>query len=175
MRRFLQSLILFIGGALLLAVLSSLSPTEAIAQLRATLIRNVDEPARIPYEHAVTPARPLTNVYRADFPAVPAGRRLKLTRISGWIQFVDASNLGAFVSINNPGTGQPRVAFPLSSFIAAYFGRVYSFDIETDFIFEAGQSPRVEMGVSAFTGNLPSPSGDHQVIRAHGYLIDLSL
>lgn len=175
MQKLPKSLFVFAGALLLLGVIASLTSTGAIAQLRATIVRSVDEPARIPYEHVATPNRTVTNVYQIVFPAVPAGRRLKLTRITGLIRQVDSANLGAFLSINDPITNQPRIAFPLNHFVMAYYGRVYSFDIETDLIYEAGQSPRLEMGVSALTGGLPLPSVDGwQTVRAHGYLIDLS-
>lgn len=168
----------FIGACGVLAVLAALtaiSRTEAFAQLRATLVRSVDEPARTPYDYAVLPSRPLGNVYYADFPAVPSGRRLRATRISGIIRFVSSSNSGAFLSLHQPGASTPLIAFPLTSFVAAYYGRVYSFNFDVDTLYEAGQQPRVEIGVSSGTGNLPFPNSGEQVIRLSGYLVDLSL
>ena len=152
-----------------------LTRSEATAQLRAALVRSVDEPARVPYEFEVLPSKPFGNVYYADFPAVPAGKRLKVTRISGFVWNVDSSNTGAFVALNDPGSSFARVAFPLSHPVFAYYGTGYSFNQEVDFIYEAGQSPRVEMGVNAGSGGLPTPNTASTRIRVHGYLVDLSL
>ena len=167
--------ILWTSVAILLGVTAGivLMQSDATAQIRAALVRDVDEPARIPYEFSITPSRPFQNVYYADFPAVPAGKRLKLTRISAWIANANTSNTGAFVAVNDPA-GDPRLGYAIGISNHAYWGNVYSFQIETDYVFEAGQSPRVEMGVNAFSGGLPTP-GQFTKIRAHGYLVDLSL
>jgi hypothetical protein len=168
---------LWTAAALLLAILAGIfvARTDATAQIRAALVRDVDEPARVPYEFEVAPTRPFLNVYHADFPAVPAGKRLKLTRISGFIWSVNSSNSGAFVAVNDPGGTFARVGFPIFHQPMAYWGTTYSFNIGVDYVFEAGQSPRVEMGVSAGTGGLPNPSPTVTRFRAHGYLVDLSL
>lgn len=168
--------ILWTAVAILLGVTAGivLMQSDATAQIRAALVRDVDEPARIPYEFSIVPARPFSNVYYADFPAVPAGKRLKLTRVSGWVTSVSSQNTGAFVSVNDPG-GDPRISYPIGFSSNAYWGFVYSFQIEVDYVFEAGQTPRVEMGVNAFTGGLPAPGPQVAKFRAHGYLVDLSL
>jgi hypothetical protein len=169
---------LWIAFAILIGLAAGVTFTrnDAVAQLRAALVKDVDEPARVPYEFEVTPTRPFLNSYSADFPAVPAGKRLKLTRISGFVWGVPSSNSGAFVSLNDPNGGiYPRVAWPLSYETFAYFGFGYHFNLEVDHTFEAGQSPKVEMGVSAGTGGLPTPNSAWTRIRLHGYLVDLSL
>jgi len=172
-----KTLLTVAAALFLLAGTAALTGTDALAQIRAALVRDVDEPARVPYEHVVTPTRPFGNAYIAEFPAVPAGKRLKLTKITGLIRFVDSANVGAFVSVNNPAptADAPRLIVPLSQFGAAYYGQVYSFSIDVDYIFNAGEAPRVEVGVAAGTGGLPVPVAPAQAIRAHGYLVDLSL
>jgi hypothetical protein len=149
-----------------LATLAGVLPArEGFAQARAALVRSVDEPARVPYFHTLTATCPFLNQCLGQFPAVPAGKRLRLTRISGFFRF---SNINAFVTLGIQGASSPMFAFPLTPFSGAYYGALLSFNEEVDVYLEAGQSPVLEVGSgSTFATFLPN------VLTLSGYLVDL--
>jgi hypothetical protein len=80
------------------------------------------------------------------FPTVPAGKRLRLTRIHGAMYFSDRD---AFVAVDINDLNHQLLIRPLPLFPAAYFGPMLSFNEATDLVFEAGQTPLVEVGTSS--------------------------
>ncbi len=73
-------------ASLALSLAASLLPwaSPAVAQTRAALVQSIDEPGRNPYQETQsnTTCRG-TTVCGFNFAAVPAGKRLVLTNISG--------------------------------------------------------------------------------------------
>jgi hypothetical protein len=84
----MKNKLLTLAGALaLLALLGHFYAKPLLAQVRAVLVENLDEPGRNPYQEVRSD---LTCGFRQSctqsFSAVPAGKRLVLTNISGYIE-----------------------------------------------------------------------------------------
>jgi hypothetical protein len=76
----MKNRLLTLAGALaLLAILGKYFAVPVMAQIRAALVQNMDEPGRRPYQVTVT-LNPAVD-FKADFPAVPAGQRLVVQQI----------------------------------------------------------------------------------------------
>jgi len=98
-----------------------------------------------PFFQSSVPTCDALNRCFVKFPAVPAGMRLRVTRIHG--AFYN-SNVEAFVALDlNDLNGQVFVT-PVHPFAAAYLGTALSFNEATDVVFAAGQTPIVEMGTA---------------------------
>jgi hypothetical protein len=152
-----------------MAAVFSLVAGKAVAQIRAALIKNVDEPGRLPYVHQVD-VFPCNFQCQADFPAVPAGKRLVVEHVSALI-------------VMNPGT--PPIPFlwldentaSSSNFIRAVVQGNFSVSVRSDNLnfltlnrdvrtyYESGTTPRLNVF------DMP-PNGLSQSFVLTGYLID---
>ena len=165
---------------LALAGLVALSRTDAVAQIRATLIKNIDEPGRIPLEiRAVwlhdrclencsnfSTIGVSTNWLRWEFflPAVPAGKRWVVQHVSGVL----------------PGTGttasvelDENLVSPFGGGKWTFYGpffvgqlRLLGFNSQVFTTYGPSASPRVRVAVTDWTDINPG------VISVSGYLID---
>ena len=146
--------------------------SDAVAQVRPAMVRSVDEPARVPYYNVSTLTCPYGNMCTASFPAVPAGKRLRVTNISG-IMTSQYSVTTAFIALHN---GNPMlstnilVAVPIFPLNMAYYGNGLSFNNEVNFYFEAGEFPAIEIGTPA-NASFANSAGCKFVVT--GYLVDL--
>lgn len=167
--RYLRGSVLFALVFVFAMGLGTYLSSEALAQVRPAIVRSVDEPARVPYYSELGLTCSFTNVCTATFPAVPSGKRLRLTNISGII--LQQSATSAFVALHR---GSPLasqnilVAFPVTPFNMAYFGNSLSFSQEVNFYFEAGETPGIELG----TGDSFSNATWNR-FNVSGYLVDL--
>lgn len=158
------------AAGLLLAV----TPTTAVAQTRPALVKNVDEPGRMPYQAMVEfngggePTCPIPGFCIVSFPDVPAGKRLVVERLTvlvgvtgagqpNYVTFGDGfvSNGGniAIVMPNfAPSIEVMGVTFwALSEVVRVYYG--------------PGTTPKVKLGATANFGFVAN-------VSLHGYLID---
>lgn len=140
-------------------------PAAANAQIRPALVRSVDEPARVPYYVSAQATCPFTNVCWLNGTAVPAGKRLRVTQISGVIRNQSTSVI-AYLSLNVDT--DPLVMYQYSPFNMAYFGTGVSFSQAVDFYFEAGQIPVLAFGTPA--GQTTSVANK---LTITGYLVDI--
>lgn len=152
---------------LAIAAVAFLAQSTAFAQVRPAATKNVDEPARNPYFHTIAVTCPFTNSCYATFPAVPAGKRLRVTRIGAFARFQPN---GGFLALDLTYGGIPVVAFPVSPMNLNYFGNCISADFAVDYYFEAGQTPVLELGNGAGWSTSPLPN-----VRITGYLVDLTM
>jgi hypothetical protein len=143
-----------------------LVPLHVIAQPKPALVRNVDEPARVPY-YVSQPGNCLfSNECLMTGTTVPAGQRLRVTRLEGII-FFQSSNIIAFLYANG---GDPKFMFPSNAFGGAFYGSVVSFNVEVDFYFEAGETP--VLGVGTGIPNTISTDARNRYTIV-GYLVDV--
>jgi hypothetical protein len=140
---------------------------KVIAQTRAALVRSIDEPARVPYSYSLAPTCPFLNECEISFPVVPAGKRLRVTRISA---FFRDTNTSAFLALCKNSDLNPMISFPLAPFNGFFFGILLSATPDVDFTFEAGETPVVVLGVSA-VDSIITNSGNR--LGVSGYLVDL--
>jgi hypothetical protein len=140
---------------------------KVLAQtIRPAMVRSVDEPARVPYFVSAQPTCPFTNECLVSGPVVPAGKRLRVTRLEGML-VLQATNIIVFLSTDDDNA--PVVMFPSNTFGQAFFGTGVSFNQEVDFYFEAGQTPSLVVGTSG--GNITTDARSRLTIA--GYMVDV--
>ena len=151
---------------LAIGLIAALSATAATAQTRPALVRSVDEPARVPYAYDLAPTCFFVNSCEADFPAVPAGKRLRITSVR--LMFTGTNAASVFV-VRRADTVFPTVAFPVAPFSGAYLGNLLSGSFDVNLIYEAGQQPALELGnASAIVNSAANRFG------VTGYLVDVA-
>lgn len=101
-----------LAALLALAVVGALSAPMAHAQPRAALVQSVDEPGRNPYQETIsnTTCR-TTTVCSFTFATVPAGKRLVVTHISGYVDTAGGSLPNGFLSSSFGGSQYATLAF----------------------------------------------------------------
>jgi hypothetical protein len=143
----------------------------AMAQIKPALVRSVDEPARVPYDHTLSLVCPYANVCTATGPAVPAGKRLRVTNIAGTLTLQPAL-VNSFVAFHIGAVATPPlVAFPVPLVSLAYYGNSLSFSHQINFHLEAGEVPIVELGTH-FTVSFSGPTSGKVTIS--GYVVDVA-
>jgi hypothetical protein len=97
--------------ALVLAA-SALCAPPVLAQTRAAFVQSVDEPGRNPYQETLsdTTCRG-TLVCSFNFDTVPAGKRLVLTHISGYVDTAAGTLPNGFVQSGFGGEAYATLAF----------------------------------------------------------------
>ncbi len=123
--------------ALAVGAVGMVGTLPAAAQVRAALVQSVDEPARNPYQEALfNVACRGTTVCSFDFAAVPTGKRLVVTHVSGYVDTANGtmpnsflqSGFGgaAYASVPIVGLRGPLTAlgtrYIISQSVLAYFG-----------------------------------------------------
>ena len=147
-----------------LGLVGTFLTSEACAQIRPAMVRNVDEPARVPYFHTRDASCPYGNLCEATFPTVPAGKRLRVTSIS---VFWRNETVSAFMALDVNTSLNPVLIFPVSPTPFAYYGNCYAKTQEVDYYFEAGQAPVLEMGTG---GTFNKFNTAHLTVT--GYIVD---
>lgn len=98
--------------ALAVAAACVLCASPVLAQTRAAVVMSIDEPGRNPYQetHSNSNCRSAT-VCNFPFAAVPAGKRLVLTHISGYVDTASGTLPNGFVSSGFGGSAYATLAF----------------------------------------------------------------
>jgi len=154
----MKNKLLTLAGALaLLALLGHFYAKPLLAQVRAALISNIDEPGRIPYTAALPISINAGGNFAATAPAVPQNKRLVITFVSG--DFGGASS-GNLTPLNDllfyAGSTLRGVALIHENQVSQ----------STQIYFNAGEIP---VAVSLASNNF---TGAHVVLS--GYLLDCS-
>ena len=154
--------------------------TEALAQVRPAVTKNVDEPGRSPFQHFIFVAKGGpgcgSNYCIVTLPPVPAGKRLVITGISGVIQLEPGANVEN-LALFQGGAGSPRFTVPLVQ--AQYYTCTLCGPIPRRFVFnesltlyvEAGQAPFVNFHVAG--GSLADAWPNEILVT--GYFVDLTI
>ena len=148
-------------------LVAALLPLTTSGQVKPAMVRSVDEPARVPYFVHQAPTCPFTNECYVAGPAVPAGKRVRVTRVEGML-FGQTATIIAVLSLN--GDLAPVRMFPSFPFAQAFFGTGVSFNEEVDFFFDAGQTPFLAVG--ATSPNTVSSDSRNRLTIA-GYIVDV--
>ncbi|HLK62575.1 MAG TPA: hypothetical protein VKU19_03990 [Bryobacteraceae bacterium] len=160
----MKNRMLTLAGALaLLTVLGKFYAVPAIAQIRAAVIKNIDEKGRVPYMQSGAVGCGSQGLCDLIFPAVPANKRLVLEHVSGnfnpnpgaGINGIFLEGAGGFAVFSLPGSS---MATPE---IVAVNQPVLAF-------FEAGQTPFIRVAWSSTTN-----TGAFTAVVS-GYLVDLT-
>jgi hypothetical protein len=120
--------------------------------LQVTGTVNVPSQSRSFFFQSSVPTCDLLNRCSVTYPAVPAGKILRVTRIQGLL-FLATAN--AFVALDLNSLNTQLIVKPVTLFPAAYFGQTLSFDEATEVIFAAGQIPIIEMGTTGTFNSNP--------------------
>lgn len=174
MKRVIRTLVLMSVLVVVSGFFLSIVADRAMAQLRAALVKNVDEPGRMPYQQLVGFIVEVgVNCINAQhcivsFNPVPAGKRLVIEHMSMlvWVQNGGQPVNTAFGDTFTIGSGLD-VAILQPAFTPGFgiSGQTsWSLDRPVRVYYEAGQTPKVKVVASAtmFFGSA----------SLHGYLID---
>jgi hypothetical protein len=163
-------------------VVSSMIAEDAIAQIRAALVKNVDAPGRAPYQQMVPfapgsfgascpGAFPWTACV-VSFPPVPAGKRLVVEHVTMMFHgfqptFFTVGNQSTSDDFPDPFTGS-HVAVMKPDFASGgntNAGPRWFIDRPIRVYFEPGDTPKLTVGSTGIGGGPGKAS-------IHGYLID---
>jgi hypothetical protein len=164
----------FAGVLALLAVLGHYYAKPLLAQVRAVLAQDVDNPARHPYtQEAGSP-----NCERAGcsifFISVPPGKRLVVQQVNTFVRPTSISTIvdwGSLISDREPCCGTaPSFRIPMNLIAPAgvFPDNVYSGNLAVVAYYEPGSTPVV------ITHNrAPGGRTDLAIATISGYLVDL--
>lgn len=97
---------------LVVAAVATLGTAPALAQTRAALVQSVDEPGRSPYQETIANiACRNTTVCSFSFSAVPAGKRLVVTNIAGYVDTSSGGLPNCFLSSGFGGSAYASLPF----------------------------------------------------------------
>jgi hypothetical protein len=125
------------GVLALIAVVGKFYAVPAIAQVRAALVQNRDEPARNFYSVESFCQTPTFNYCEVDFPAVPAGKRLIIQHVSA-LNSMPAANTIGDSDLRIKGSGSIKAFLPV---VAPPTGSNYITNAAVLASFEAGEQP----------------------------------
>jgi hypothetical protein len=161
------------AGLALMVVLGKIYAVPLLAQVRAALVKNTDEPGRLPFTSLVAgnsggycsfncTADQGTNSF-ALLPAVPSGKRLIVNHVFGGEAFASLRSIGLGSTPNGIDFQADKLFFtgPFTSLSPFFY-----FDAQPFLTFEPGTNVWVKIN---FAGNCDNCNG---YIRVSGYLID---
>jgi hypothetical protein len=170
------------AGLALLAVLGGLAAKPALAQVRAAIVENVDEPGRNPYASTVFFANGFefpaggtcgSSQCELHFQTVPAGKRLVVTNVIGNV-YVDTPGVISPVllfPLGNSGQGTTMM-LPSGLMAGTYQGsNMIGISAEVRAYFEPGATPAISIipiGAISALGSKGSTA-----ITLSGYLVSL--
>jgi hypothetical protein len=132
--------------ATVLATLHFSNAPQVSAQIKPAMVRSVDEPTRVPYLVSAKPNCPFGNDCFISGTTVPAGKRLRITRIEGALLGQAGDT---FAALHIDTDRNPVAIFPTPVFNGFFYGTVVGFSHDVDYYYEAGQTPVLEIGCSA--------------------------
>ena len=127
-----------------------------------------DAPTQQPYNYALAPSCQLVNVCVATFPAVPAG---KLLRVTSMRATMFNTNTTALLAIHRNVRSIPLQVSPIAPMDGFYYGAILSANQAVDFVFAAGEAPVLELGIAALQGGIAAHP--YNRLGISGYLVDV--
>jgi len=122
-----------------------------------------------PYAHSLVATCFFSNICQANFPAVPTGKRLRLTNARAYFQGTNVA--GVFV-VNRNAINNPLLAFPVAPFDGGSYGMILAANQTIDLIFAAGESPVLEFGIAANQSGIIFNVNNKFGVT--GYLVDVA-
>lgn len=153
----------------LTATALGLGTTSAQAQ-RAALVQSVDEPGRNPYQELLSdPDCRGTTVCVVNFSTVPAGKRLVVTHVAGYVDTGVGTLPNGFLSSSFGGSQYATVPFTGVRGARSNLGVRIFINQPVLAYFGAGETPR---GVYHVTGTGDTMSGGN-LLMLSGYLVSV--
>jgi hypothetical protein len=154
----------------LAAAALSLGAPPVQAQARAALVQSIDEPGRNPYQETLSDLGCRgTTVCSFNFSTVPAGKRLVITHIAGYVDTGAGTLPNGFLQSNFGGTAYATVPFTGVRGPTSALGVRIFINHEVRAFFGAGENPRVTYHVN---GSGDTMSGG-ALMMVSGYLVNL--
>ena len=120
-----------------------LCAAPAAAQTRAALVQSIDEPGRNPYQEVVSDLGcRTTTVCSFNFATVPAGKRLVVTHIAGYVDTAGGTLPNNFLHSSIGGSGYPTLPFTGVRGPNTPLGTRIFINHEVLAFFGAGENPR---------------------------------
>ena len=163
-----NKLITLAAALVIAAALGKFYALPAIAQtVRAALTQSTDEVGRIPYQASSSCSGDSTCY--ADFPAVPANKRLVITHVSGYVQQREtAGAVGEIFLLGIAPLGSKPVPESLLTFQnGAQDTAIFNESVLT--FMDAGYAPRILVGSDGGPSLL-----ELYAVQLSGYLLDCS-
>ena len=109
------------------------------------MVRNIDEPARVPYFVSARPSCPYTNVCYLTGTTVPTGMRLRITHVSGVIN----ANVSGYAALSIDNENALQIMLPLTSVNGGPFQQSVAVNHEVDVYVDEGHTPILQIGCPA--------------------------
>lgn len=155
--------------ALAVGTLGMLVTLPAAAQTRAALVQSVDEPARNPYQETqFNVVCRGTSICGLDFAVVPAGKRLVVTHISGYVDTANGTMPNSFLQSTLGGTYTATVPIIAARGPLSALGTRYVISQNVLAYFGPGESPR-----GSYQGLLGEVMSGGALMMLSGYFINL--
>jgi hypothetical protein len=159
-------LLTFAGALALLAVLGRFYAVPVLAQVRAALVKNIDERGRTPYGQTASCFTAGSTVCPAIFPAVPANKRLVIEHVNGYVGVGTPGSLLSLAALQGNNLLVHYIFFQVQG-SDQFNNTIYIANQPTLAYFEAGQTPNFFVGIK------PSAVIFDQ-LTITGYLVDLT-
>lgn len=125
------------------------------------------QPASTLYYYRLFATCTAQNVCLAEFPEVPAGKRLVLTNVRLFASQQPAA--GSRRDLRRQEDDVAVMVFPVPSFSAADFGTSYAANHQVELIFGPGEKPVLELGIPGGSGTLVE---EYVRFGVTGHLVD---
>lgn len=165
-----RTLLWMVAGLAALAAIGAYTAKPLLAQIKAALVENIDEPGRNPYSSTVDVTPFACNSSPAcvlQFAAVPAGKRLVVTSITG-VVYPSTPGVVWFLALF-PSAGTAKAIMIPTFLEAGTVGNdnIVGINAQLNTFFEGGSTP--VMSLAATTSFL-----NHEgAITLSGYLVSL--
>lgn len=164
-----RHMLAFLAPALALVALTGLAAGEAAAQVRPAYVKNVDEPGLVPFKMSFRVSQNdcnCTNCCFVQSETVPAGKRLVIRNVAGYVALQAFANLGPVtLSQLTPSNDLTLIATMRPTFRNQWNGGdypAYEFNDDVLAYVDAGNKARFAIytgGSWDFRGGLVSISG----------------
>jgi hypothetical protein len=151
-------------------VVISVMGSKAVAQIGAALVKNADEPGRVPYQQTLEFGPNSTICLGGlfcvlSFPPVPSGKRLVVEQVSALIA-VSGGQVHYLTLGDQFLTNGGNVAILQPNFVPAYNGRFLATTQQVRAYYEPEATPKLKIAVTNGFSNFRSN------VTLTGYLID---
>lgn len=155
--------------ALAAGAVGVLGTLPAAAQTRAALVQSVDEPARNPYQETqFNIACRGTPICVLDFAVVPAGKRMVVTHISGYVDTANGTMPNSFLQSSFGGSNFATVPIIAGRGPLGNLGTRYIISQSVLAYFNAGENPR-----GSYQGLLGEVMSGGALMMLTGYFINV--
>jgi len=171
MNRFKNQILLAAGFAVLAGVITGITAVPAIAQaIKAALVKNVDEPGRVPFQVVLNDVTPGNGGCFASTLPVPTGKRLVLQHVNADIELGGVGNKVQIFRVTVGGglsIGNSYLHPELNDGSGGYNYYVVNSDVRM--YLDAGQAAQVD----GFFSTSGTPEGCRTTLT--GYLVDVTI